>query len=119
METTPLPSDRPTPTQQELSESALALKTTNQIKRGERPQGGSKKRRQPQPNFGDLIADRFLNREEASAYLGMTVSALAHDVVHGRYGIPYHRFGNMVRYRRSELDAWAAERRRIAGNKVA
>jgi excisionase family DNA binding protein len=79
-----------------------------------RPQGGAGRRTTPNPIFADL-ADRFLSREEAAAYLGLTVSALAHDVVHGRLGIPRHKFGLSVRYRRSELDRWAESRRAGGG----
>jgi hypothetical protein len=77
-----------------------------------RPQGGTSKRRQPQPRFDDLGSDRFLSREEASAYLGLTTSALEHDVVRDHLQIPRYHFNQLVKYRRSELDAWAAERRR-------
>jgi excisionase family DNA binding protein len=61
------------------------------------------------------LADRFVSRREAAEYLGLTTSQLAHDVVHGRLGIPYHRFGQRARYRLSELDAWAEEQRRQPG----
>jgi excisionase family DNA binding protein len=78
-----------------------------------RPQGGTSKRRERNPwARPDDLADRFLSREEAAGYLGLTISALANDVVHGRLAIPYHRFGQLVRYRRSELDRWAEARRK-------
>jgi hypothetical protein len=99
-------SSQPTPHQRELSENALALKTTNQRKR---PQGGASKRHAPpQLDFDD----RFLSREEAAHYLGMVVSALEHDAVRQHLGIPFYKFGQLTKYRRSELDEWAAERRR-------
>ena len=60
------------------------------------------------------LSDRFLSRREAAEYLGLSPSQLAHDVVHGRLGIPYHRFGQRARYRISELDTWA-ERHRAGG----
>jgi hypothetical protein len=58
------------------------------------------------------LSDRFVSRREAASYLGLTVSQLAHDVVHGRLGIPYHRFGQRATYRLSELDQWAEGCRR-------
>jgi excisionase family DNA binding protein len=76
-----------------------------------RSQGGTSKRKWPYPNF-DELNDRFLSREEAALYLGLTVEALARDVVNGRLGVPYHKFGQLSRYRRSELDEWAEAQRR-------
>jgi hypothetical protein len=76
-----------------------------------RPQRGTSKRRQPTPQFNDNT-DRFMSREEASAYLGLTMSALAQDASRGQLGIPHYKFNQLVKYRRSELEAWAAERRR-------
>ena len=76
-----------------------------------RPQGGSSRRKWSYPSF-DELDDCFLCREEAAKYLGLTVAALARDVVNGKLGIPYHRFGQLSRYRRSELDAWAEAQRR-------
>ena len=76
-----------------------------------RPQGGSSKRTRPYPSFADLN-DRFLSRDEAAQYLGLTRAALARDVVNGKLGIPYHRFGQLSRYRRSELDDWAEAQRK-------
>jgi excisionase family DNA binding protein len=61
------------------------------------------------------LADRFLSRREAAAYLNLTVSQLAHDVVHQRLKIPYYKFGLRAKYKRSELDAWAERNRRQAG----
>jgi excisionase family DNA binding protein len=76
-----------------------------------RPQGGTSKRKWGYVNFNEL-GDRFLSREEAALYLGLTVAALARDVVNGKLAIPYHRFGGLSRYRRSELDAWAEQQRK-------
>jgi excisionase family DNA binding protein len=85
-----------------------------------RPQGGSSKRlqhrppeirrHQHEPRLDDLT-DRFLSREEASLYLNLPVSALAQDVSRQHLRVPCYRFGQLVRYRKSELDAWAEGRR--------
>ena len=46
----------------------------------------------------------------AAAWLGLSHRTLEGYRVSGG-GPDFHRFGNRVRYRRSDLDAWAAERR--------
>ena len=74
-----------------------------------RPQGGASKRHAPPKLDFD---DRFLSREEAAAYLGMVKCALEHDACRQHLGIPFYRFGQLAKYRKSELDEWAAERRR-------
>jgi excisionase family DNA binding protein len=78
-----------------------------------RPQGGSAKRKH-QPDFD--FPDRFLSREEAARYLGLPVSALEHDMVRGHLKIPVHKFGQLCRYRLSELDRWA-ETNRVESSK--
>lgn len=53
--------------------------------------------------------DRLLHRREAAAYLAMAPSTLAKMAVFGT-GPTYVKMGRSVRYRRSALDAWLAER---------
>ena len=52
----------------------------------------------------------FLDTRRAAAYLGLSPRTPDGYRVSGA-GPAFHRFGSRVRYRRSDLDAWAAERR--------
>ncbi len=52
----------------------------------------------------------FLTTRGAAGYLGLSHRTLDGYRVSGG-GPAFHRFGNRVRYRRSDLDAWAAKRR--------
>ncbi len=52
----------------------------------------------------------FDTRRAAAAWLGLSPRTLDGYRVSGG-GPAFHRFGNRVRYRRTDLDAWAARRR--------
>ena len=52
----------------------------------------------------------FMDTRAAAAWLGLSHRTLEGYRVSGG-GPDFHRFGNRVRYRRSDLDAWAAKRR--------
>ncbi len=52
----------------------------------------------------------FFDTRRAAAYLGLSPRTLDGYRVSGD-GPAFHRFGNRVRYRRPDLDAWAARRR--------
>ncbi len=52
----------------------------------------------------------FIDTARAAAWLGLSRRTLDGYRVSGG-GPAFHRFGNRVRYRRADLDAWAAERR--------
>ena len=52
----------------------------------------------------------FFDTTRAAAWLGLSRRTLDGYRVSGA-GPAFHRFGNRVRYRRADLDAWAAERR--------
>ena len=52
----------------------------------------------------------FFDTRRAAAYLGLSARTLDGYRVSGD-GPAFHRFGNRVRYRRPDLDAWAAKRR--------
>ena len=52
----------------------------------------------------------FMDTQQAAAWLGLSPRTLEGYRVSGG-GPDFHRFGNRVRYRRSDLDAWAAKRR--------
>ena len=52
----------------------------------------------------------FFDTRRAADYLGLSHRTLDGYRVSGA-GPAFHRFGNRVRYRRLDLDAWAAKRR--------
>ena len=52
----------------------------------------------------------FMNTQWAAAYLDLSPRTLDGYRVSGA-GPAFHRFGNRVRYRMTDLDAWAAARR--------
>jgi excisionase family DNA binding protein len=52
----------------------------------------------------------FLTTRGAADNLGLSHRTLDGDRVSSA-GPAFHRFGNRVRYRRTDLDAWAAKRR--------
>lgn len=51
----------------------------------------------------------LLTQEEAAQYLGTTVGTLNTWRHYGKNTIPYVRWGNRIRYRKEDLDAWIAE----------
>ena len=61
---------------------------------------------------GSMSGDEsgFLDTRRAADYLSLSHRTLDGYRVSGA-GPAFHRFGNRVRYRRSDLDAWAAQRR--------
>ena len=54
----------------------------------------------------------FFDTRRAADYLDLSPRTLDGYRVSGE-GPAFHRFGNRVRYRRPDLDAWAARRRAI------
>ena len=56
------------------------------------------------------VEPEFMDTRAAAALLGLLHRTLEGYRVN-RGGPDFHRFGNRVRYRRSDLDAWAAKRR--------
>ncbi len=52
----------------------------------------------------------YFDTRRAAAYLGLSHRTLDGYRVSGD-GPAFHRFGNRVRYRRLDLDAWAGKRR--------
>ncbi len=55
----------------------------------------------------------YLTTVEAARYVGLSHRTLKRYRVTGE-GPVFHRFGGRVRYRRDDLDVWAAERRRVS-----
>ena len=58
----------------------------------------------------DTVEPEFMDTQQAAAWLGLSPRTLEGYRVSGG-GPAFHRFGNRVRYRRSDLDAWAGTRR--------
>lgn len=64
------------------------------------------------------LADAMLNPadlltpEQAAMVLGLSVKTLATWRSTGRHSLPFIRCGSRIRYRRSELDTWLADRQR-------
>ena len=56
----------------------------------------------------------LLTREQAAKYLGITPRTLAVWACVGRYNLPYVKVGRLVKYRRTDLDAFIS--RRTVGN---
>ena len=54
----------------------------------------------------------ILDTNAAAKYLGFQPQTLAIWRTTGRYDLPYLKCGRLVRYRRADLDAWLASRRR-------
>ena len=60
-------------------------------------------------------SDLLLPPPEAAAYIGVTENTLSVWRCVGRYAIPFIKVGRLVRYRRSDLDAWLESRTHING----
>lgn len=50
----------------------------------------------------------LMSQAEAAAYLGTTVGTLNSWRHYGKQNIPYIKWGNRIRYRKSDLDTWIA-----------
>jgi Helix-turn-helix domain len=55
--------------------------------------------------------DRFRDETETAELINISLAAIRQDRWIGALGIPYHKFGRRVRYRLSEVIAWAEGRR--------
>ena len=51
-----------------------------------------------------MVKERLMTIQEVAEYLQCSVSTLRRWVRRGK--VPHYRMGKMVRFRRSELDAW-------------
>ena len=60
-------------------------------------------------------APELLTREQAAEYIGIRPQTLAVWALTQRYGLPLVKVGRLVRYRRSDLDAFL-ERRTVGGS---
>lgn len=59
--------------------------------------------------------DPLLPPLEAGAYIGVTENTLSVWRCTKRYAIPYIKVGRLVKYRKSDLDAWLESRTRNSG----
>ena len=59
---------------------------------------------------------KLLTERETALYLSVSKAYLAATRVRHLGGPPYIKFGRTVRYLRSDLDEWIAERPRISGS---
>lgn len=57
-------------------------------------------------NNNILKTSILMNQQEAAAYLGTTVGTLNTWRHYGKQKIPFVRWGNRIRYRREDLDAF-------------
>ncbi len=58
----------------------------------------------------DLVSEK-----EAAQFIDVKEGTLAVWRSTGRYGLPFVKVGSKVRYRRSDLEAWLADRTRATG----
>lgn len=66
-----------------------------------------------QNSLASILAPKnpdFVTTDEAAAYLGVEASTLAIWRCTKRYPLPYIKVGRLVRYRKSDLDAFLASR---------
>ncbi len=61
------------------------------------------------------LTDHLLTPPEAAAYIGVTENTLSVWRCVGRYAIPFIKVGRLVRYRRSDLEAWLESRTQNSG----
>jgi excisionase family DNA binding protein len=54
--------------------------------------------------------DPLLSKPEAAAYLSIAEQTISNWLATGRYKLPYVRVGRLIRFRKSDLDAFIARR---------
>ena len=67
------------------------------------------------PILKNSSSDSLLPPPEAAAYIGVSENTLSVWRCVGRYAIPFIKVGRLVRYRRSDLEAWLESRTRTNG----
>ncbi len=60
--------------------------------------------------MNDTNTAKMMTREQAAEYIGVKPQTLAMWLSTKRYSIPVIKVGRLVRYRRSDLDAWLLAR---------
>ncbi len=53
-----------------------------------------------------MTESKLMNQADAASYLGTTVPTLNTFRSIGKNTIPFVRWGNRIRYRKEDLDAW-------------
>lgn len=56
-----------------------------------------------------LPAEPFIDARVASQHMNVPIYYLANAAKRQALGIPHYRIGRLVRFKRSELDAWLAQ----------
>jgi len=59
-------------------------------------------------------ADAFLSEDEAARVLNISVRTLQRWRQDGRSGLPFRRFGGLVRYSMRDIEAWATAQSRMS-----
>ncbi len=67
------------------------------------------------PILKNSSSDPLFTSPEAAAYIGVTENTLSVWRCVGRYAIPFIKVGRLVRYRRSDLEAWLESRTQNSG----
>ena len=57
----------------------------------------------------ELVAEPFLDARSASQQMNVPIYYLTSASKRKALGIPHYRIGRLLRFKRSELDAWLAE----------
>jgi excisionase family DNA binding protein len=65
---------------------------------------------QQQNNLSARFPSELLSRKEAAAYLGVAEITLAIWKSTGRYSLPSYKIGRLVKYKKSDLDAFIVSR---------
>jgi len=60
-------------------------------------------------------SDPLFTSPEAAEYIGVSENTIVVWRCVGRYAIPFIKVGRLVRYRRSDLEAWLESRTRTNG----
>jgi len=60
-------------------------------------------------------SNHLLTPPEAAAHIGVTENTLSVWRCVGRYEIPFVKVGRLVRYKRTDLEAWIEKRTRSSG----
>lgn len=69
------------------------------------------------PSIGEIVqrGHDLLDEKKAAEFLSVAPGTLSVWRSVGRYSIPFLKVGHLVRYRRSDLEAWLESRTRSTG----
>ena len=60
----------------------------------------------------------FLTEAETALLLNVSQRTLQRWRLEGNQGLPFRRFGGLIRYARSDIEQWAAEQTRMSTSEV-